>query len=490
MKKKSSIKKNFLYQIFYQILISLLPFVTSPYISRVLGATQIGIYTYVYSIITFFLLFANLGISNYGNRLVAKNRNNQDKLNIEFSSLYYLHLLLSFVVLFIYILFIVLFVDKNKMIFIVQMIFIVANLLDISWLFFGEEDFKSTVLRNSFVKIINCILIFVLVKDSNDLILYTIIMSLGTLLSQLILWPFAFKYISFVKVSFQEIFKHTKKMSILFVATLAVSIYSYTDKIMLGSMSTMSQLGYYENAWKMIEFPVGFITALGTVMLPKMSNLVACREEKKLEKYITKSMRISMLGAAIICFGLLSISSEFSVVFWGSKFAESGTIMKIMSICVVFMSWNGVIRSQYLIPTEKDKIYLIAVSISSIVNVIINFLLIPKIGAAGAAIGTVISYFVIYMTQNYFVRKDLDEKMYLKMSIPYFVIGLLMFLVITILNLFVEYSVLGMIFKIVIGGIVYLSLLLIYNKLFKDDLINELLTVVLRKVFKNKAKKV
>ena len=154
MKKKSNIKKNFLYQIFYQILISLLPFVTSPYISRVLGATQIGIYTYVYSIITFFLLFANLGISNYGNRLVAKNRNNQDKLNIEFSSLYYLHLLLSFVVLFIYILFIVLFVDKNKMIFIVQMIFIVANLLDISWLFFGEEDFKSTVLRNSFVKII------------------------------------------------------------------------------------------------------------------------------------------------------------------------------------------------------------------------------------------------------------------------------------------------------------------------------------------------
>ncbi len=486
MSKKRSVKKNFFYQFGYQVLISLLPFVTSPYIARVLGAEQIGIYSYAFSTVTFFILFANLGIANYGNRIVAQNRDNKKKLNKEFSSLFYLHTLLSIVVMLFYVIYVLLFIETNKIIAIIQMIFIIANLIDISWLFFGEEDFKSPTIRNAIIKILNCALIFVLVKKQQDLYIYTLIMAIGTLCSQIILWPFAFKYVKLVKTSFKEIFKHTKKMLALFGAALAIAIYSYMDKLMLGKMNMLDQLGYYENGWKLIEFPCGFIMALGTVMLPKMTDLITKNKDKEVKRYIEKSMYISMIAASAISFGIAAIAKEFSTIFWGKEFIESGYIIMIMSVCITLMSWNGVIRSQYLIPKERDKEYLIAVILASVVNLIANFMLIPKLGAKGAALGTVLSYFTIFVLQNRVVSKEIPILKYLFNCIPFFIIGLIMFAIISVLNLTIEYSILGLIIKIVTGGLIYTLLLSIYTIISKNEIIKELVLNTISKIHKKK----
>jgi len=482
----SSTKKNFLYQILYQVLISILPFITSPYISRILGAENLGTYSYVYSIITFFILFANLGINNYGNRLIAKSRENNIKLSKEFTSLFILHLLLSILTSIIYMVFVIIFVTEDKTIYIIQSLFLIANMIDISWLFFGLEKFKLTVTRNSIIKIMTVILVFIVVKSSNDLWKYTAIMSLGTLFSQITLWGFVKKYTKFTKVKLKDLISHIKPMLMLFVAALAIVVFSYTDKIMLGRMSEMAQLGYYENAYKLIEFPVGFITALGTVMLPKISNLLSKKDDNKAKEYIGLSMKCSMFAASIIFWGILSIAKEFSYLFWGKEFLMSGIIIQYLSICIILMSWNGVIRTQYLIPNEKDKKYLIAVLISAVVNVIINYILIPKYGGIGAAIGTVCSYFTIFIIQNVFVIKTLPLKEYISKSIGYFFIGAIMFHIINLINMNTEYSVISLITKILIGGCVYLLLLIIYTFIVKDEFIlNNLKKIKIRKVKNN-----
>lgn len=490
--KKTRIKKNFIYLLLYQALISLLPFITSPYISRVLGASKIGVYSYVFSVITLFLLFANLGIANYGNRLIAKNRDNKETLNKEFSSLFYLHLILSLIVLLVYIGFIFLFEKENIIIFIIQAVFMVANMLDISWLFWGEEDFKSTTIRNAIIKLITCIFIFVFVKKNNGLVTYTVIMSCGTLVSQLILWPFAFKYIKLIKVPTREVFKHFKKMLALFGAQLAVTLYSYMDKIMLGFMGAMAQLGFYENAWKLIEFPVGFITALGTVMLPKMANLIANEDKKKVEKYIFKSIRFSMLASSAIAFGMMAIAKEFSVKFWGQEFVESGYIIRIMAVCILLMSWNGVIRNQFLIPMEKDREYLRAVVLSAIVNLVMNIILIPKYGARGAAIGTVLSYLTIFFVQNYYARKHLPLKKYFINTIPYIIVGLFMYGFLMIIDSFIPLTILGLFIKIFIGAIIFIIMLLLYTFFSKDtfviDCLHDIINLLSKRKNENKEK--
>lgn len=453
------------------MLISILPFITSPYISRVLGAEKIGIYSYVHSIITFFMLFANLGISNYGNRLMAKSRDDEKELSMSFSSLFIYHLMLSVLTGIVYILFIIIYRPENTLIYIIQVLFLIANMIDISWLFFGLEKFKLTVTRNSVIKILTVVFVFVFVKNQDDLWKYTLIMTLGTLLSQATLWGFIKKYTKFTRVKISDIMLHTKPMITLFAASLAVTIFSYTDKIMLGQMSSMSQLGYYENAYKLIEFPVGFITALGTVMLPKISNLISNKNGDKAKAYIGNSMQFSMLAASVIFWGIASIAKEFSYLFWGADFIESGVIIQYLAICIVLMSWNGVIRTQYLMPNEKDKNYLLAVSISAIVNVVINYILIPKYGAVGAAIGTICAYFIIFIIQNIAVRKVLPLTRYIKNSIGYFLVGFIMFMVIHIINLHTTYSIITLIVKILIGGVVYVSLLLIYSLIVKDKFV-------------------
>ena len=216
----SSIKKNLGYQIAYQILVSILPFITSPYISRVLGAECIGIYAYTYSIVYYFKIFATLGITNYGNRLIAKSRSSQKEVDKAFSSLYALHFMLSVFIIILYIIFIILFPIKNKIISLIQSIYLIAELMDVSWFFFGMEKFKLTVTRNALVKILTAISIFVFVKTGTDLWKYVLILALGTLFGNASMWFFLPKYVKRYKFSIKDVLVHIKPMLVLFLSVM------------------------------------------------------------------------------------------------------------------------------------------------------------------------------------------------------------------------------------------------------------------------------
>lgn len=450
----NSIKKNFLYNAFYNILVLILPLITSPYISRVMGAEKIGIYSYSYSVASYFGLFILLGLSNYGNRTIASVRENKDNLSKTFWSIYIMQIIMAGIVIIAYVGYVMLIADDKLMAWI-QLFYIVSVTLDINWFFFGLEQFKLTVTRNTIVKIANVILILLLVKSKEDVYIYGVIIALGHIVSQLFLWWFLRKYIYFVKIKLQDVMIHIKPNLILFIPVIAISLYTTMSKIILGSISSMEAVGFYESSNRLTQIPTMAITSLGTVMLPRMSNLVAQGKKEDAMKYIQKSLIVSVLLSSAMAFGISAVSKEFVPLFYGNGFEKCINIISILVLSSIFMSWANVIRTQYLIPNKKDKVYIISVFSGAVINVCLNLLLIPHFSALGAAIATFFAELSVCAYQTYQVRKELDIKKYLIQSIPILVGGIIMYFI-TVNVPFIHSNLVTLLVKIGVGGVVYL----------------------------------
>lgn len=458
--KMNSIKKNFMYNAFYNVLVLILPLITAPYISRIMGAERIGIYSYSYSVASYFGLFILLGLSNYGNRTIAGVRHNKKRLSRTFWSIYTMQLLMAGIVGCIYIIYIIV-LASNKLMACIQFIYLLSVAIDINWFFFGMEQFKLTVTRNTFLKILNVLLIFFLVKSKDDLYLYGLIMVIGPLIGQCILWRFLPCYISFERVHRKEVMAHVIPNLILFIPVIAISLYTIMDKIMLGIMSNMTEVGYYENANKITQIPTMAISALGTVMLPRISHLAAVGKTEESKKYLQKSLLLSVFLSSSLAFGISSVSKEFVPLFYGSGFDKCSQLIPILVISSIFISFSNVIRTQYLIPYKQDKIYIISVFMGAGVNLIINILLIPHIQSIGAAIGTLVAEFTVCTYQCYSVRKEIPVFRYAKQGLPFLISGIIMYIL--IMNILSGSNiVINLIIKVLIGAIVYLLLTGVY----------------------------
>lgn len=454
----SSIKKNFSYNIIYQILILILPLITAPYVSRVIGAEGTGVYSYTSSVVQYFILFAMLGLNNYGNRTIAKCRDNKEELSKKFSSIYTFQLITSTLMIILYIIYICFFNNRYLEASLIQLIYLISACFDVNWLFFGLEKFKLTVTRNTIIKVLSAASIFIFVKSKDDLMLYITLMTGAHLLSQISLWPFLRKEVKYIKPKMKDVMSHLKPNLILFIPVIAVSIYKIMDKIMLGNMATIKDVGYYEYAEKIINIPLGIVTALGTVMLPRISNLVANNEKEKIKFYIDKSMEFVLFLSIAICFGLIVVAPEFMPIFLGDEFIQTGYIVQILGISIIFISWANVIRTQYLIPNEKDKSYIVSVIVGAIVNLIINMILISKYNTIGAAIGTICAEISVAVYQTIIVRKELDFKQYFKYILQFTINGIVMYAIIINLRHIIHNSYLLIISQILIGAIVYMLL--------------------------------
>ena len=426
--KKEKLKKNLFYNISYEILVIFLPLVLSPYVSRVLGADALGIYSYTYTIANYFVMFSMLGIRNYGNRLVAQIRNDQNKLNVMFSSLFTVHAIISIIFCILYFGYTFIFGGEYIEYFIIQGLYVLSAILDISWFYFGIEKFKITVLRSVFVKILNLILIFVFVRTRNDLNKYCFIMTGCILASQIMLWFPLGNFVKIQKPGYQAMKSHLKPMFILFFPTIAVSLYKYMDKIMIGSLSNKAQLGFYQNAEQLVNIPNVIINAIGTVMLPKMSNLIAEGKKQQTEKYFTRSMRYFMCMAFALSFGLAAVADNFAPLFWGKEFSSCSQLIMGLAMTVPFVTFANIIRTQYLIPNSKDKEYLISVIVGAVINIILNSMLIRTWGAKGAVLGTISAEISVCLVQAFLSKRDIDFRLYIKQTMSFCVIGIVMFI--------------------------------------------------------------
>lgn len=454
----NKLKKNFIYNIAYQVLALIVPLILSPYLSRKLGATGIGTYSYTYSIVYYFMLLCLLGVNNYGNREIAKYQNDKEQLSKTFWEIYLFQLFMGIIMAVSYLIFLNFFEVNYKTIAILQIFFIFSAMFDINWLFFGLEEFKKTVTRNTLIRILSVILIFVFVKEPTDIWKYTLIMSLTNLSSQIILWLYVPKYIKRTKVELKGILKHIKPNLILFIPVVAVSLYKIMDKIMLGIITDVTEVGYYENAEKLVHIPLTFITALGTVMLPRITNMLSNGDEEKVKEYISKSIKFVMFLSFAMCFGLMVISENFAVLYFGEDFAKTGSLIALLSITLPFLSFANVLRTQYLIPREKDKEYIISVCLGAVVNLVVNLILIGKYKSVGACIGTILAEFMVMFYQMICIRKELPIKKYLVEIIPFLLSSLIMYIVIRSFNYLNLNKIIILCLQVAVGATIYLLL--------------------------------
>lgn len=470
--KKANVKINFIYQVTYQILVLALPFLISPYVSRKLGAEGLGTYSYSYSVAYYFVLISMLGILNYGNRAIAKVRDNRDKLNQTFSEVLTLHICISLIGIILYIIYVAA-VASSKLYASIQIVYVFSGLFDITWFYYGLEKFKSTVTRNIIVKILTFAGVFTFIHNKNDLWKYCLIMAISFLVSQIILWGPLKKYVTFVRVNRHDVLKHLKPMLVLFIPTIAISLYKYMDKIMIGMMSNKVQLGFYENSEMLNKAVLSVITSVGTVLLPQMSNLVEKKDWVKYKKYLGISMRYVMLMAWAGAFGLAAVADVFAPLYWGDEFSEVGTIIQILSITIPFISFANVLRTQYLLPFERDKDYALSVIIGAVINVIANSLLIPRYGANGASAATVLAEATVCIVQTIQVRKEINIKEYLIDGAPFGIIGLIMFLIVyNMPKVISKGGLVCLLLQILAGVLVYAIGSIIVLRLKKDETLN------------------
>lgn len=472
-----SVAKNYVYNVVYQIVILIVPLITVPYISRVLGSGGVGINAYTNSIIQYFILFGTIGISLYGNRSIAYVRDDKTKLSRTFWGIFLLKIITVIISYAVFIMFINFTNSKYRTIFLFQSIYIISAAVDVSWLFMGLEDFKKTVTRNLIVKVIGVICIFLFVKIRSDLWKYVLILSCSELFGQLTLWLYIPKVIDKVKLNFYDIKKHFIPSINLFVPQIATQIYLVLNKTMLGALSNTNEVGYFDMSDKITKMSLAVVTAMGVVMLPRVANTFAKGDMEKVKEYLSKSFDFASYLSVPMMFGLAGISAQFTPWFFGPGFSKTGTLMCVISPIVVFIAWSNVLGIQYMMPVGKAKEFTISVTIGAVVNFMFNILLIRHFQSLGTALATVIAEFSVTAAQFYLVRKDIEFKQIFKDIWKYLISSIVMFVIVKFIG-----HILGVGFKttmlqIIIGGLAYIILLC----LFKSDMNRKLIYTIFKK---------
>ena len=463
VRSETSVQKNYLYNAMYQLLLIIAPLITTPYVSRRLGPDMLGIQFYYYSIATYFLLFIMLGVNNYGNRSAAQIKDDKEKLSYTFWSIYGSQFLRAIVVSGIYYGYVFLFSQDYMGIALINGLYVISGFFDITWFFFGLEQFKITVTRNIILKLINIICLFIFIHEPADIWKYSLIIVIITIASNAYLWMYLRKIVFWYRPSFADMRQHIGPELILFVPIIAVSLYKIMDRIMLGIFCTKDQVAYFLSAESVVNIPMSLITALGIVMLPRISHLVAKGDTKKSKRYMEGSMIFVIMMSSAMAFGLSAIAPVFVPLFFGEAFLDCEPLIIGLSLTIFFVSWANVIRTQYLIPYGKDRSYLTSIITGAIVNLAINLMLIPGMGAQGALVGTICAEMTVCFLQTFMVRKELPIWWYFKECIIFLLFGAVMFIVIRGTETFFDNPLLRIFSEIGIGIIVYAILLGIYS---------------------------
>lgn len=485
MKKKKSIAKNFTFNLIYQLLTLLLPLITTPYISRILGAEPIGVYGYTVSIVTYFILFGTLGISMYGQREIAKCDDDIDKRTCSFYEIVLIRLCsLTASMLIFYLCF----CTKGEYLIYYRILLIqmIANLFDISWLFQGVEDFDKTVVRNIIVKILSIVLIFTLVKQANDLWLYYVIFVGSELIGNISLWFYLPKYLKKIEVGKLKFKKHLLPTLALFIPQVAIQIYTVLDKTMIGMITNdMSMVGFYEQAQKVVRAALVIVASLQIVMNSRVANAYSKNDNEEIKNCLDKSFDFVWFLGIPLMFGLIATAKNLVPWYYGAGYEPIISIIISISPIVVAVGLNGITGIVYLIQTGKQTAFTISVVIGAIVNIILNSILISIYGGAGAAVASAIAETIIFLCHLPIIRKEYKISKIFNKAIKPLIIGTIMcFIVSYVSNKFTP-TAFHTLILVLIGAIVYFMGLLIVRYDFIYKIINQIYEFVKVKVKKH-----
>ena len=400
-------------------------------------------------------MFIVLGLQNYGNRTIAMIKDDKEKLSHTFLSIYCMQLCCGIIGSLSYIFYVVL-ISEHVLLGWIHVLYILSVVLDVSWFMFGMEEFMMISIRTILVKIATIIAVLFFVKSPDDVVIYAGIMSGSYLVSALILWSFVLTHIKFISFAWRDVKSHIKPNLTLFIPVMAISIYMHMDVLMLGFSRTTEEVGYYTSVSSIVRLPLSFITALGTVMLPRVSNLLANNDEGAANRYMYNSLCVVLIVTSAICFGIMSIADIFFPWFLGSGYESCVVLAYIMLPSQFFLAYANVLRTQHIIPYKKDKIYINSVLIGAVVNFGLNVLLIIKWGAVGATIATLIAEGAVCIYQAIKIREYVNHGKVFKFSCPFLLLGVVMFICTYFLPEFNDNMLFMLGVKIILGASIFL----------------------------------
>lgn len=399
-----SIKKNFIYNILLNISKVIFPLITAPYVSRILEPDGVGLFNFANTYANWFALFAALGIPYYGIREIAKIRDNT-KLQTEFVSEIISISLLSTVIC-TFIMFISLFfvpqLNENYVLFLIAGIILYITPFKVDWFFSGKEEFGFITIRSLIIKTIGLLLLFLFVHNKNDLMLYVFLNALCQVLNEI--WNYTRMYKLGIRPHFTfNIKKHIKPLLVLFSSSIAISVYTIMDTLMLGFMSDYTEVGYYNSATHISKGFLPVVTSLATVAMPRLSNYLVNNSWEEIQSLINRSLSVISFMCFPMALGLLCISPTFVPLFLGPDFYGAIVPLQILSVLLVSIGLNNFTGLQVLVSLGYDRYFLYSILFGTVGNFLLNLFLIPYYGSSGAAISSVIAETLILVMMVRFV---------------------------------------------------------------------------------------
>ena len=397
-----SITYNFIMNAALSVSSFLYPLITYPYVTRVLGAEYYGKVVFASYVATWVSMFAQLGIPTYGIRACAACRNDKAKLRKTVLEILTLFLVPRF--------------RQDPALFLIITIPVLLNAFGADWFYKGLEEYGYVAARDTLFRVLSIIVLFLTMHTRADYRIYGVMIAVADggpgimnfLRLRKLLGGFssgqAAQAADTVRIDWQQ---HVKPVLTFFMLSVAISIYTSMDVVMLGFLSSDTQVGYYGAATRMKALAVSFVTALGGVLMPRVSNYLAEGKEQEFRELVKKNFSFVLLVSVPMMVFLAGAADQVIFLLSGTDFAGAVLPMQVISVTIVMIALTNVMGMQILVPSGREKLTTVSTIWGACVNLVVNLLMIPKFGAMGAVIGTVLAELTVLAVQTFFLRKEL-----------------------------------------------------------------------------------
>ena len=419
---------------------------------RIFTSEALGNYVFYNSIVSYFSLFAMLGIGVYGTKQIAT----ANDANSIFWNIYVIQLIASILAIPVYVIAVFSIPQMRTTISLILGVVLLTKMLDILWLFSGKEDFKKITLRNTVVKVTGVISIFTFIKSSEDLYLYVFLIVIFDFLGQFVMWIPAKEFLNRPTFNLESIKKNIRPTILLFLPQVAISLYVVLDRTLLGLLGAYSDVGIYEQEQKLISILLKVVSSLGVVMLPRVANLLSERKDREAQNMVKFSFILYNLMIFPMIFALIAVNEVFVKLFLGKNFQDVKYVLYIIVLNIMFVGWTNILGYQLLVVRNKNKEFMLSTTLPAFVSVAVNIVVIPIFGYIGASITSVVVEILVFAIQWYYSRNIINKKLLFNKDLAKIILSsLVMFCKMTL----GFGGIVGLVIYLAVGGISYLGML-------------------------------
>lgn len=410
MKKDVSIKRNFIMNAILSMSAFIFPLITYPYVSRILGPEGTGKVSLAVSWSTYFNMFAQMGIPTYGIRACAKVRDDKLKLTRTAQELLIINLVLGVIAYGCFFALVLAYprMRNDKILYIIVSSSILFNAIGMEWLFKGLEQYSYITKRSIVFKAIAVAAMFVLIRKDSDYVWYGVLSVFAASASNVMNFFYARKFIIMKPVGNYCFRKHFKAVGVFFAMSCATTVYTNLDTVMLGHMTSDTDVGYYNAAVRIKNILVSIVTSLGNVLLPRASYYIEKGRTEEFKRITKKAIHFVLLFAAPLTVYFMIYASYGIYFLAGRQYSGAIRSMQVIMPTLVFIGLTNIMGIQILVPTGREKEVLYSEIAGAVVDAGLNMILIPSLKATGAAIGTLVAEFVVLLVQYVLLRKELN----------------------------------------------------------------------------------